>query len=307
MQWKELFPIYLTCVIWQQQFSGKHLLLHCDNKAVVNIWSVSLRASPTVSVELNFPVELNLTLPYFLVSLLGQPPEITNNQPITKVIEGVVPISTVDFNIEELWKCIKSFKNNKAAGVDNIPIEVWKSGALELPLLNVCNKVLNDERPTVAHKCQGKTFFPKTKLSFPRQNFLSKDKTFFLKAKLSFPRQNFLSQDKTFFPKTKLSSPRQNFLSQGKTFFSKTKLFSQDKTFFLKAKLSFPRQNSFLKTKLFSQYKTFFPKAKLSYSRQNFLSQGKFSFSRQNFFLKAKLSAPAFFHTGACVVANVST
>ena len=183
-----------------------------------------------------------------------------------------------------------------------------ESGEECLKIVKKIFKELNVSVPdTVAHKCQGKTFFPKTKLSFPRQNFLSKDKTFFLKAKLSFPRQNFLSQGKTFFPKTKLSSPRQNFLSQGKTFFSKTKLFSQDKTSFLKAKLSFPRQNSFLKTKLFSQYKTFFPKAKLSYSRQNFLSQGKFSFSRQNFFLKAKLSAPAFFHTGACVVANVST
>ena len=81
------------------------------------------------------------------VSLLGQPPEITNNQPISKVVEGIVPISTEDFNIEELQKCIKSFKNNKAASVDNIPIEVWKSCALELPLLNVCNKALNGERP----------------------------------------------------------------------------------------------------------------------------------------------------------------
>ena len=81
------------------------------------------------------------------VNLLGQPPVITDNQSISKVVEGIVPISTEEFNLEELRKCIKSFKNNKAVGVDNIPIEVWKSGALELPLLNVCNKALNGERP----------------------------------------------------------------------------------------------------------------------------------------------------------------
>ena len=32
--------------------------------------------------------------------------------------------------MEELVKSIKGFKNNKAHGLDNIPIEVWKTGAL---------------------------------------------------------------------------------------------------------------------------------------------------------------------------------
>ena len=56
------------------------------------------------------------------VTLLGQSSETTNNQLVSKVIEGIVPIHTEDFNIEELRKCIKSFNNNKAAGADNIPI-----------------------------------------------------------------------------------------------------------------------------------------------------------------------------------------
>ena len=48
IQWKELFPIYVTCVIWQRQFSGKRLLFHCDNKAVVNIWSADSTRSPVI-------------------------------------------------------------------------------------------------------------------------------------------------------------------------------------------------------------------------------------------------------------------
>ena len=33
--------------------------------------------------------------------------------------------------MEEVKKCIKGFENNKAPGLDNIPIEVWKTGALD--------------------------------------------------------------------------------------------------------------------------------------------------------------------------------
>ena len=31
--------------------------------------------------------------------------------------------------MDELVKCVNGFKNNKADGLDNIPIAVWKSGA----------------------------------------------------------------------------------------------------------------------------------------------------------------------------------
>ena len=51
--------------------------------------------------------------------------------------------------MEELVKCINGFKNGKAAGLDNIPIEVWKSGALNSELLDVCNKTLNGDKPDI--------------------------------------------------------------------------------------------------------------------------------------------------------------
>ena len=48
--------------------------------------------------------------------------------------------------MEELNKCIKSFKNNMALGLDNIPIEVWKTTALNMQLHEVCNRTLNRGR-----------------------------------------------------------------------------------------------------------------------------------------------------------------
>ena len=48
--------------------------------------------------------------------------------------------------MEELVKCIKGCKNNQATGLNNIPIEVWKTGALNTQLLEVCNKTFNGDR-----------------------------------------------------------------------------------------------------------------------------------------------------------------
>ena len=39
--------------------------------------------------------------------------------------------------------------NNKAPGLDEIPAEVWKTGILNRPLLDVCNKMLKGEKPSI--------------------------------------------------------------------------------------------------------------------------------------------------------------
>ena len=39
IQWKELFPIYVSLLIWGPSLCGKKIVFHCDNLAVVNIWS----------------------------------------------------------------------------------------------------------------------------------------------------------------------------------------------------------------------------------------------------------------------------
>ena len=38
IEWKELYAIVTACRTWGQHWSGKRLLFHCDNEAVVEIW-----------------------------------------------------------------------------------------------------------------------------------------------------------------------------------------------------------------------------------------------------------------------------
>ena len=52
IQWKELFPIWVACLLWSKQFTGKRLLFHCDNMSVVNIWSTKSSRCPQVMVLL---------------------------------------------------------------------------------------------------------------------------------------------------------------------------------------------------------------------------------------------------------------
>ena len=82
------------------------------------------------------------------LNLLGQPPTVTSKPTVT-VVHETLPINTKNISMDELIKCIKSFKNNKADGLDNIPIEVWKSGALDQQLLDVCNRTFNGDRPNM--------------------------------------------------------------------------------------------------------------------------------------------------------------
>lgn len=48
IQWKELFPVYLCCLLWASSFRGKRLLFHCDNLAIVNIWSAQSSKCPEI-------------------------------------------------------------------------------------------------------------------------------------------------------------------------------------------------------------------------------------------------------------------
>ena len=55
-------------------------------------------------------------------NLLGQPPSVTI-KPTASIIHEPLSINTDNITMEELVKSIKGFKNNKAHGLDNIPIE----------------------------------------------------------------------------------------------------------------------------------------------------------------------------------------
>ena len=36
--WREMVPVAMACALWGHRWSGKKILLHCDNKAVVQAW-----------------------------------------------------------------------------------------------------------------------------------------------------------------------------------------------------------------------------------------------------------------------------
>ena len=58
-------------------------------------------------------------------NLLGNPPKVTH-EPITRIIQQTIGHKQGPFTQEELDSVLKKIKNRKAAGLDEIPPEVWK-------------------------------------------------------------------------------------------------------------------------------------------------------------------------------------
>lgn len=85
--------------------------------------------------------------------LLGEPPDIKDEQ-ITVVVPFELPIDTNEFTLSELEKAINLSSNNKATGIDTIPAEVWKTGILNEPLLDICNRTINGSKPSVWSKSE---------------------------------------------------------------------------------------------------------------------------------------------------------
>ena len=80
-------------------------------------------------------------------NLLGQAPVI-DDIPIQKVYE-TLSIETGELTIEELKLAMKDLKNNKATGLDEIPVEVWKTGCFDNELLIVCNKTYGGDAASI--------------------------------------------------------------------------------------------------------------------------------------------------------------
>ena len=70
--------------------------------------------------------------------LLGKPPE-SKTSTITN-ISNLLNIETGIFTKYELEKAIKSIKNGKACGLDEIPVEIWKIPKFQEILLFSCNE-----------------------------------------------------------------------------------------------------------------------------------------------------------------------
>ena len=74
-------------------------------------------------------------------NLLGNPPKVIY-EPIMRIICKLGP-----FTLEELDSVLRKIKNRKAAGLDEIPPEVWKTREFDDILLWHCNTVY-DQNPT---------------------------------------------------------------------------------------------------------------------------------------------------------------
>ena len=75
-------------------------------------------------------------------NLLGNPPKVTN-EPIMGIISKQLDIKLGLFTQEELDSVLRKIKNRKAAGLDEIPPEVWKTRQFHDILLQHCNVVCN--------------------------------------------------------------------------------------------------------------------------------------------------------------------
>ena len=77
--------------------------------------------------------------------LQGNPPKITD-EPITRIINKQLDIKLGPFTKEELDSVLKKIKNRKAAGLDEIIPEVWKTRQFDNILLRQCNAVYSQNR-----------------------------------------------------------------------------------------------------------------------------------------------------------------
>ena len=75
-------------------------------------------------------------------NLLGNSPEVTH-EPITRIISKQLDIRLGPFTQEELDSVPRKIKNRKAAGLDEIPPEVWKTRKFDDILLKYCNAIYN--------------------------------------------------------------------------------------------------------------------------------------------------------------------
>ena len=78
-------------------------------------------------------------------NLLGNPLKVTH-EPITRIISKQLNIKLRPFTQEELDSVLRKIKNRRAAGLNEIPPEVWKIRQFDDILLWHCNGVYNQNQ-----------------------------------------------------------------------------------------------------------------------------------------------------------------
>ena len=72
----------------------------------------------------------------------GNPLKVTH-EPITSIISKQLDIKLGQFTREEIDSVLRKIKKRKAAGLDEIPPEVWKIRQFDDILFRLCNAVYN--------------------------------------------------------------------------------------------------------------------------------------------------------------------
>ena len=78
-------------------------------------------------------------------NLLGNSPKVTH-EPITRIISKQLGIKLGPFTLEEPDSVLRKIKNRKAARLDEIPPQVWKTRQFDDILLRHCNAEYNQNR-----------------------------------------------------------------------------------------------------------------------------------------------------------------
>ena len=86
--------------------------------------------------DINLQDRIHLWKQHF-ENLLGNPPEVTQ-EPITRIISKQLDIKLGPFTQEELDSVLRKIRNRKAAGLNEIPPEVWKTKHFDAILLRHC-------------------------------------------------------------------------------------------------------------------------------------------------------------------------
>ena len=76
-------------------------------------------------------------------NLLRTPPKVTHEPIITRIISKQLDIKLGQFSQEELDSVLRKIKNKKAAGLDEISPEVWKTREFDDILIRHCNTIYN--------------------------------------------------------------------------------------------------------------------------------------------------------------------
>lgn len=69
IQWKVLYPNALESLLWGHQWSGKELLFHCDNQALVDIWVLGTFLDPFI-MHLVHSIFFSAATNYFTVLVI---------------------------------------------------------------------------------------------------------------------------------------------------------------------------------------------------------------------------------------------